>query len=133
MKIETLPLILGVIVGLMGLALVLDARLPDSAPRRERRRRVRLERSRGGEALIGLGVMAMAVAIMGRDTWRYSILVTLVGVGLLLVGAWKNRHYLRELVVNRGAARRRSGPASGLPAPGAPDNTQAPDKRPRVR
>ena len=133
MRIETIPLIIGAIVALVGLGLILDARMADSQPRIERRRRTRQERSRGGELLIGLGVIALGVAIVGRDTWRYSILATLTGAALLLVGAWMNRSYLRDLVVNRGASRRRSESARDLPAPGAPDSTVTPDKRPRIR
>lgn len=134
MKIETIPLILGALIALMGLGLVLDARLPDRAPGgSERRRRARRERSRGGELMIGLGVMAMGAAVAGRDTWRYSILATLAGVLLVLIGAWVNRAYLRDLVANRGASRRRDEAVQGMPAPGAPDSTDRADKRPRVR
>ena len=133
MRIETIPLIIGAIVALVGLGLVLDARMADSQPRTERRRRMRQERSRGGELLIGLGVIAMGVAIVGRDTWRYSILTILAGAALLLVGAWMNRSYLRDLILNRGASRRRSEAARDQPAPGAPDATSTPDQRPRIR
>lgn len=133
MRIETFPLVIGALIALFGLALVLDARLPDRAPRTERRRRARRERSRGGELAIGLGVIAMGAAVAGRDTWRYSILATLVGALLVLVGAWMNRGYLRDVVANRGPSRRRDESVQGIPAPGAPDSTQGPDKRPRVR
>lgn len=133
MKIETFPLVIGALLALLGLALVLDARLPDRAPRMERRRRARRERSRGGELAIGLGVIAMGAAVAGRDTWRYSILATLVGALLVLLGAWMNRGYLRDVVANRGPSRRRDESVQGIPAPGAPDSTQTPDKRPRVR
>jgi hypothetical protein len=133
MRIETLPLIVGALIALFGLALVLDARLPDRAPRLERRRRTRRERHRGGELVIGLGVIAMGAAVAGRDTWRYSILATLVGAALVLLGTWMNRGYLRDLLANRGPSRRRDESVQGTPAPGAPDSTQTPDKRPRVR
>lgn len=133
MRIETIPLIIGGLIALLGLGLVLDARLPDRAPGKERRRRARRERSRGGELLIGLGVIAMGAAVAGRDTWRYSILATLAGALLVLMGAWANRGYLRELMANRGPSRRRDEAVRGMPAPGAPDSTQSPDKRPRVR
>lgn len=133
MRIETIPLIVGAIVALVGLGLIVDARMADSQPRTERRRRMRQERSRGGELLIGLGVVAMGVAIVGRDTWRYSVLTILAGAALLLIGTWMNRSYLRDLIVNRGASRRRSESARDLPPPGAPDTPVTPDKRPRIR
>ena len=118
MRLETFPLILGAIIALLGLGLIIDSRVADSAPRRERRRRLRLERSRGGELMVGLGVLAMAASIIGRDTWRYSILAILVGAFLLLIGTWMNRSYLKELIFNRGAARRRPDGMQDRPMPG---------------
>lgn len=96
MRLETIPLIIGGLIGLVGLLLVLDAWLPDNvvvSP--ERRRRARRERDRAGEAMVGLGVLAMAGAWIGRDTWRYSVIAVIVGAILLLVGALKSRSYLR--------------------------------------
>lgn len=133
MKIETFPLIAGLLIALFGIALFLDGRLPDGEPGTERRRRVRRERSRGGEQVIGLGVIALGVSIAGRDTWRYSILAMLIGAALILVGTWANRSYLRELLANRGASRRRDGRLQDLPAPGAPTGQADQEKRPRVR
>jgi hypothetical protein len=107
-RIETLPLILGILVALLGIGIIFDAWTPDATTvSPERRRRPRIERHRNGEALIGLGVLALAAAFIGRDSWRYSVLVVLIGAAFLLVGAILNRQYLRELFVNRGALRRR--------------------------
>jgi len=107
-RIETLPLILGVLVALLGIGIIFDAWTPDAANvAAERRRRPRIERHRNGEALIGLGVLALGAAFIGRDSWRYSVLVVIIGAVFLLVGAILNRQYLRELFVNRGALRRR--------------------------
>ncbi len=106
MRAETIPIILGVIVGLMGVGLLLDARLPDGAVKRERRRRKRIERSRGGEALLGLAMLAFAAALIGRDKWPYRIVAVIVGAVLLLMGTIANRAFIRELIVNRGAMRR---------------------------
>ncbi|MBA3891661.1 MAG: hypothetical protein H0X64_14140 [Gemmatimonadaceae bacterium] len=117
MKLETFPLILGAIIAIIGLALIVDSRMADRGPLRERRRRTRLERNRGGELLIGLGVLAMGAAVIGRDSWRYSILSILIGAGLLLVGAFMNRSYLAELVTNRGASRRRPEALQDRPVP----------------
>ena len=108
MRIETFPLIVGAIVCLIGLALVFDAWTPDEViVKRERRRRPRIERSRGGEASIGFGVICMGAAFLGRDTWRYSVIAVIVGSVLLLLCTVSNRHYLGQAISNRGALRRR--------------------------
>jgi multisubunit Na+/H+ antiporter MnhG subunit len=109
MRLETIPLIIGVLVCLIGLALVFDAWTPDEIiVKRERRRRPRIERSRGGEASIGFGIICMGTAFIGRDTWRYSVVAVIAGAVLLLVGTLSNRHYLGQAISNRGALRRRS-------------------------
>jgi hypothetical protein len=114
-RIELLPIILGVLFGLVGLGLVFDAWTPDEIiVRRERRRSPRLERQRGGEAAIGFGILAMAAAFIGRDTWRYSVIAVILGSLLLLFGAIANRRYLAEMISNRGALRRRE-PGSSPP------------------
>jgi len=107
MRVELIPVIFGVLVGLVGLALLADARLPDS-PRLtgERRRRARAERDRRGEAILGAGVLCMAAALIGRDGWRYGALAVILGSVLLAAGAIMNRRYLRELFAFRGPARR---------------------------
>jgi hypothetical protein len=107
MRLEQIPLFFGVIVAILGLGLVLDAQLPEGfSQSRERRRRERAERNRPGETLVGLGVMAMAAALIGRDTWRFGTVTVLAGVVLLGAGAWLNRQYLRETFSFRGASRR---------------------------
>src|SRR5258708_892536 len=108
MPIEFVPVIVGVVVGLLGLGLIFDAWTPDDmVVNKERRRAPRIERSRGGEAMVGLGVLCMAAAFIGRDTWVYSVLTVIAGAVLLLFGAIANRKYLREGVGNRGRVRRR--------------------------
>jgi hypothetical protein len=107
-RIETLPLILGVLIAMLGIGILFDAWSPDAmAVPQERRRRQRIERHRNGEAMIGLGVLALAAAFIGRDNWRYSILVVIIGALFLIVGAALNGRYVRELFVNRGPMRRR--------------------------
>jgi hypothetical protein len=100
---------------------VLDAQLPEAlAQSRERRRRERTERNRTGETLVGLGVIAMAAALIGRDTWRFGTVTVLAGAVLLSVGAYLNRAYLGELFRFRGASRRgekRSEPRAAGSAP----------------
>jgi hypothetical protein len=99
-----------VLAGLIGLGLLADAWLPEDLPVfRDRRRSARRERSLGGEATIGLGVLCLAAALIGRDTWNYVNVAIIAGAALLLMGAWANRHYLRDRISNRGALRRGEG------------------------
>jgi len=96
MRLETFPLLLGAVIGLVGLGLIFDAWAPDDlVVPEERRKRARLARDRWGEALVGLGVLAMAGAFIGRDTWRYSTVTVIVGAVLLLWGIKRNGTYLR--------------------------------------
>jgi hypothetical protein len=108
MRVEVIPLIVGIFVGVVGLGLMFDAWTPDEIiVKRERRRRPRVERNRGGEAAIGLGVLCMGAAFIGRDTWRYSVVAVIAGTLLLLIGVIRNRRYLAQTISNRGALRRR--------------------------
>ena len=107
MRVETIPVILGILVALVGVGLVADAWLPERVVRRsERRRSARAERHLGGEAAIGLGMLCMAAALIGRDTWKYGTVAVIAGTVLFLIGAWLNRVYLKERITNRGALRR---------------------------
>jgi peptidoglycan/LPS O-acetylase OafA/YrhL len=118
MRIETIPLILGAIAALIGIALILDAWTEDELiVRRERRRRPRMERHRGGEAAVGFGILCMAAAFFGRDTWSFSIIAVMVGTLLLIYGMVVNRPYLAQAITNRGALRRREDEAQPLPPP----------------
>src|SRR5438094_707833 len=95
MRIELLPLIFGVFVALAGAGLVFDAWTPDYIlVKGERRRRPRAERHRGGEAAIGLGVLCMGAALIGRDPWTYSVHAVIAGTLFLLYGAVMKRSYL---------------------------------------
>ena len=107
MRLETIPLIIGGIIALIGLGLLVDSWSADAIPAvRERRRSPRTERSLGGEACIGLGVLCIAAAIFGRDTWDYVTVAVIAGIVLVLLGAYTNRYYLRDRITNRGALRR---------------------------
>lgn len=105
MRLEMLPLVLGALLGLVGVALLIDAWAADSAVARERRRRPRRDRDRLGEALVGLGILAMAAAFIGRDTWRYSTLTVIAGSVLLLWGVKRNSTYLRDVFVRSDRAK----------------------------
>ena len=107
MRIEYLPVILGVIVALLGLALIGDAWLDDQVViAEERRRRARTPRNRPGEALVGAGTTIFGMALIGRDTWRFATLAVLIGAPVLLIGVILNWRYLSELLTVRGPARR---------------------------
>ena len=109
MRLEIVPLVLGALIGLIGIALMFDAWTPDDVlVKRDRRRSPRIERSRGGEAAIGVGVLCVAAAFIGRDTWRYSVIAVIAGTVLVLVGAIQNRRFLGQAISNRGALRRRA-------------------------
>jgi uncharacterized membrane protein len=94
-----IPLILGGLLGLVGLALLVDAWTADSVVTQERRSRPRRERDRFGETLVGLGIICIAAALIGRDTWRYTTVVVIAGAVILLWGASRNRSYLRDVFV----------------------------------
>src|SRR3954467_13810450 len=99
--LELIPVIVGALVGLVGIGLVFDAWTPDEIiVKRERRRSPRIERSRKAEAMTGLGVLCMAGAFLGRDTWVYSVLVVIVGAVLLLLGLIGNWYYIGEMIGN---------------------------------
>ena len=107
MRVETIPLIIGIIVALVGLAILADAWLPeDMSFGTDRRRQERTERSIGGEACLGLAVLCFAASIIGRDTWRYGTVAVIAGSVLFVIGAFANRRFLRDRIVNRGALRR---------------------------
>lgn len=102
MRLEDFPIVLGALFGLFGLGLLLDAWLEERHPSSmERRHRPREQRDRKGEALLGLGVLAMSAAFIGRDTWKYSVLTVIVGAVFTLWGLKRNGRYLRG-VLGRG-------------------------------
>jgi hypothetical protein len=106
-RFETIPLVVGILVALIGLAILADAWLPEEvAFRSDRRRSPRTERSLGGEACIGIGVLCLAAAIVGRDSWDYSIVAVIAGTVLIVLGAIMNRAFLKDRITNRGALRR---------------------------
>ena len=110
MKLETLPVILGGLVCLLGIAICYIAFQPEAwRAGRERRRRVRAEPHQLGQLLIGAGTICMGAALMGRDTWKYSNIVVLAGTVLLIAGGIMNREFLKEIMLFRGATRRGHG------------------------
>lgn len=127
MKLEQLPIILGVLIALIGLAIALDAwQAGGAGPLRERRRRTRAVPHKAGQTLVALGTLCMAAALIGRDTWRWGTITVLAGSALLIIGAMMNRRYLKEVLLFRGAARRGVGETNSR-------LNQTPSKPTRIR
>ena len=131
MRLELLPIIFGAIIALAGVGLVADAWLPDRdvLHARERRRRMRAERHRGGEAVVGLAVILIGAALIGRDAWTLTPWLAGAACIFIVVGALMNRRYIREQLDFRGPARR--DPTTQV-KPGMPEQTP-PAGRSRIR
>jgi hypothetical protein len=112
MKLEQLPILIGILVALIGLTILLDAwQAGGVSPLRERRRRARAVPNKAGQSMVALGTLCMAAALIGRDTWRWGTISVLAGAALLIIGVILNRLYLKEVLLFRGAARRGTGDA----------------------
>ena len=107
MKLEQVPIVIGVLVCLIAAAVVYDALSPDAArPFRERRRRQRAEINTPGEWLVALGTACIGASLIGRDDWRWGTIAVIAGATFLVLGGILNRSFLREMLLFRGAARR---------------------------
>ncbi|GJG85351.1 hypothetical protein tb265_05320 [Gemmatimonadetes bacterium T265] len=107
MQLELIPLVLGGLVVLAGLALVADGWVSDGERRTvERRRRARAERSRGGEIAVGAGLVLIGASLVGGDVWRWATVAVFAGAALTVLGVGLNGRYLRERLTFRGASRR---------------------------
>jgi len=113
MRIETVPLLLGIIVFLVAAAMIADAIVGDeSSILGERRSRARPERSKVGQIIFGAGMVCVAAVLIGRDQWRFTTLAIAVAVVLVVIGVGLNVRYIRGLllgpVLGRSAKRRES-------------------------
>ena len=127
MKLEQFPILLGIIVLLIALAIGYDSMSPEERrPFKERRRRKRADLNRGGELLVAMGTASMAAALIGRDSWRWGTIAVFIGVALLVSGAALNRPFLKELLLFRGAARRAT---PNEASPPKPDDVKPPNMR----
>jgi hypothetical protein len=106
-KLEQFPIVIGVLVLLVALAIAYDSMSPEERrPFRERRRRQRADLNRTGELFVALGTACVAAALIGGDNWRWGNIAVFTAVALLIVGAVFNRQFLKELLFHRGASRR---------------------------
>jgi hypothetical protein len=107
MRLELIPVLLGVLFVLLSAGIIYDAAAPSSIrPFRERRRRQRAEIDRTGEWFVALGIACLGASMIGNELWRYTTIVVIAGIALLITGVILNRGYLREILMFRGAARR---------------------------
>ena len=107
MRLELIPVLLGVLFVLLSAGIIYDAAAPSSIrPFRERRRRQRAEIDRVGQWFVALGIACLGASLIGNEIWRWTTIVVMVGIALLITGAILNREYLRELLLFRGASRR---------------------------
>jgi hypothetical protein len=100
MRLEHLPILLGLLFVAAGLAILADALLREE-PRAgsDRRKRLRAPRHRGGQAAIGVGILFVAAALFGRDAWRYGTVAVLLGVVAVGIGVYLNWGYIMALML----------------------------------
>jgi phosphatidylglycerophosphate synthase len=107
MRLEYVPVVLGVLVLLLAAGVIYDALSPEAKrPFRERRRRRRAELDKPGEWMVALGMICLGAALIGNELWRWTTIAVISGIVLLVLGALMNRTYLREMLMFRGASRR---------------------------
>jgi hypothetical protein len=99
MRLEHLPILLGLLFVVAGVALIADALLREQPLMVDRRKRSRAPRHRGGQVAIGVGTLAVAAALFGRDGWRYGTVAVLLGVVAFGIGVWLNWAYVRDFML----------------------------------
>ena len=110
MRIELLPVLLGLLAVGIGIVLLVDAAVPDGTfISVERRRGSRSPRNGLGEGLLGAAIILLGASLIGRDSWPYTTLSVLIAFALGAAGVAMNWHYLRDMAV---APVRRSGESS---------------------
>lgn len=122
MRLEYVPVVLGVVVLLVAAGIIFDAIRPIAVRTgHERRRRRRAELNVPGEWMVGLGTACLGASLIGNEVWRWTTVAVLSGVVLIVLGAILNRSYLREMLLFRGAARRGEDGDPTREAPNKPD------------
>ena len=100
MRLEHIPLILGLLFVVAGAALIADALLREQPlMMRDRRKRSRAPRHRGGQVAIGVGTLFVAAALFGRDGWRYGTVAVMLGVVAFAAGVWLNWGYVKDFML----------------------------------
>jgi hypothetical protein len=100
MRLEHIPLILGLLFVVAGVALIADALLREQPLMvTDRRKRSRAPRHRGGQVAIAVGTLSVAAALFGRDGWRYGTVAVLLGVVAFGIGVWLNWGYVRDFML----------------------------------
>jgi fatty acid desaturase len=100
MRLEHLPLVLGLLFVVAGVALIADALLREQPlMRSDRRKRSRAPRHPGGQVAIGAGALFVAAALFGRDGWRYGTVAVLIGVIAFATGVWLNWGYVKAFML----------------------------------
>ena len=100
MRLEHLPILLGLLFVAAGLAILADALLREEPlAGDDRRKRSRAPRHRGGQAAIGIGTLFVATALFGRDAWRYGTVAVLFGVVTMGIGVWLNWEYVKAFML----------------------------------
>lgn len=100
MRLEHIPLVLGLLFVVAAVALVADAVLREQPLMvTDRRKRSRAPRHRGGQIAIGVGTLFVAAALFGRDGWRYGTVAVMLGVVAFAVGVWLNWGYVKAFML----------------------------------
>ncbi len=117
MLLELIPIVVGLLFTVAGVALIADAVIPDGTfVTHERRRRPRPRRNTPGEAALGFGMLCLAAALIGRDTWPYATVAVLAAAVLLGAGVALNWAYIHGLAFGRAAPARFEADASDTSA-----------------
>lgn len=128
MRIELLPILLGLAAVAIGIALVVDSVVPDGTffPV-ERRRGQRPPRNCLGEGLLGAAIVFLGASLIGRDSWPYTTLSVLLAVALGAAGVALNWQYLRAMAVapEQRSSEHEARGAPALAAAGDGDETHA--------
>ena len=123
MLLELIPVLVGLLFAAAGAALIADAVIPDGTfVTHERRRRPRPARNTPGEAALGFGMLCLAAALIGRDTWPYATVAVLAATVLLGAGVALNWAYVRGLAFGSAPTPRFDSDASDS-SPAAPGSS----------
>ena len=98
MRLETLPILLGLLLAVPGIALIADAFIKDGTFLPERRSRPRPERHKLGEAALGVGLLFLSAALIGGDRWRFTTLSVVFALLFFAAGVALNHKYVRGMM-----------------------------------